>query len=325
MKLNACLTLAFCATALAQSAPPPHPVTELEVKFFADNAVRADQAAEKARREALNTATAYLQAAQMRCRQKLATDPDYKSASDSMETAQRVLTESRSLNNAQLQVAASAQCNQASAKVKSMEDAAMAADIDVLAAQSIIDRMQPPTLTIPREAPVAGSPTNATVAGQATAAASVANGGANAQAIPGKRKPVPTTLEIGMTRVELLAFLNRNSGHYKVISFNASKPVDSSSEQVTTNTQQVGANRENGGPTVTQSGQTQVASQTERTISHAKTEYVTIAYLETHTVVVGSHRNVLGGMSEDTAPRSFQTGTIRVTLVDDVISSVGSQ
>lgn len=343
MKRFACLAvLAYSTFAVAQSAPAPSSSSTVDVKFFADIAMKLEKAEEKAKHDALDAANNYRQAAEMKVRQKLASRPDYKTAQDDLMTAQRVQGEARSLKDAQLIVASTSRVSQATAKLKDLEDSAMAADMDVQAARSIIDKLQPPVakpLPVTPETPVAGSPLpgggTQTITSNASASGPVQNAGAKPT-----HRPTPTTIEIGQTRDELVAFLNLNRGRYRVIAFNASRPSGWTGVEYTGNVQRNtnirGSSQTNtqfnGGPT--DSVNTNGTSATNVNINErgqvaahrvgSKVEYATIATLGSHTVVVGYHRNALGGTSADAEVQEYQTGTVQVLLVDDVIAQVSA-
>lgn len=335
------LLLALSIPAFAQTTTPP-PAATVDIKFFADIAMKLEKAEEKARHDALDAANNYRQAAEMKVRQQLAVKPEYKAAQDELATAQRVQGEARTLKDAQLIVASTSRVSQATANLKDMEDAALATDMDVQAARSIIDKLQssaPKPLPVTPETPIAGSPLpgggTQTIMGNASASATAQSAGSKPT-----HRPTPTTIEIGQTRDELLAFLNANRGHYRVIAFNASRPAGWTGVEYIGNVQRnvnvrgsIQTNTQvNGGPT--DSVNTNGTAATTANInehgqvsSHrlgSKVEYATIATLGAHEVVVGYHRNALGGTSPDREVQEYQTGTVDVLLVDDVIAQVSA-
>jgi hypothetical protein len=327
------IVLLLSACAITQAAPnssapaPVHQINDQDVKFYADIATKATVSAEKAKKEAMSNANLYLMIAQQRCRQQLASRPDYKTASQSLETAKRVLDEARTLNNPQLQVAASSQFTQASQNVKQLEDAAMDSDIDIRAAHALLQQLDPALAPPPAQPQLqtaaTGSPGQNAMA-TAQGSATVMGAGALPRQQPPVRKRRPTNIELGMSREDLVTFVRLNSSHYKVIRFSTQRPVSSRTEQVVRQQQGLNATVTNGGPANTESGQSANTTTTQTRTTGAKTEFVEIAVLQARTVVVGSHRNVLGGFTQDTETQMLPSGRINVTLVDDVVTEVNS-
>jgi hypothetical protein len=149
------------------SASDADTMSDQQVKSYADAASKAEQALEKVKTDARANATSYRQAAEMRCRQKLESKPEYKAAAEVVAKAQGVLADSRTMSP-QARAAADANLNSINAALKKMEADAFAADPDVRAAKAMLERLsgapqlaaQPPTITTPPIAPAA--PVNAT-------------------------------------------------------------------------------------------------------------------------------------------------------------------
>jgi len=313
-------------------------MSEQQMKFYSEAAMKAEQAAQKAKREALAAATFYEQVAEIRVKQKMDADPQHKAASDTLATATRVLNEARQLNNPQLQVAASSQFNQADQSLKQMEAVAIASDVDVQAAKAILARLddpqQQPQPIPPGVIAVASTPPppnpgqDLTNPGTSPVPFNAGPDKPDARKTKAKKKR-PTMIEIGMTRDDLLAFVGGNS-HYKVVRFAADKPVSTIDRDTVIHRQVSGSANIVGTGTVSSgsavgSANTTVAEQEHTTIKRDKSEYVVIQILEAQQVVTSVKRAAFGGGTEtETEPRLMPAGTMTVTLTDDVVSAVGA-
>jgi hypothetical protein len=60
----------------------------------------------------------------------------------------------------------------------------------------------------------------------------------------------------------------------------------------------------------------------ERKVNSGRREVMTLAQMGTERVVTGEKRNALGGSSAVYGTRLHETGRIRITLVDDVVTGV---
>ena len=129
----------------------------------------------------------YVQAAEMRCRQNLASSQDYVTATGHVAAAEKALDTARTLHDTQQQVIASSQLNVATAQVKKLEAAAMAGDVDASAAHALLVKLDPP-------APAAAV--------------------ATARQEPRKKY---TTIEVGMTHDELTSLITTNPRRFTMM------------------------------------------------------------------------------------------------------------
>jgi hypothetical protein len=137
-------------------------MSDQQVKSYADAASKAEQALEKVKTDARANATSYRQAAEMRCRQKLESKPEYKAVAEEVAKVRGALADSRDMSP-QAKATADANLNSLNAALNKMETDAFAADPDVRAAKAMLERLggapqlaaQPPAIMTPAVAPAA--------------------------------------------------------------------------------------------------------------------------------------------------------------------------
>lgn len=168
----------------------------------------------------------------------------------------------------------------------------------------------------------------------------VARGGPASPVAKANRRP-PRTIEVGMTREELMAYLNTHH-EYKMVAQHVETPAGRSIHQTTvrrteaaeasaTGNGAVGPDgtrlASNGNQLVTQqqAARGAVTESVENSQGGSKIEHMTLRTFRTISVSVGSHKNVLGGYTEDFENRSIPAGSLEVTLTDDVISAIDAR
>jgi hypothetical protein len=200
MKTLVCLLALMSASALAQTAPPPphqvttHVVTDQDVKGYADAAAKMERAMERARGDAVTYAKAYLQAAQTRCRQQLATRPEYKAASDQLAKKLAALGNPGSLTP-ESRAALGTDIEELNKSIAQMEATALAADPDIKAANAMMAKLgaapQPVEQAAAEPAPTVIPPAATSPPGSAlTPAASTGSMPGRAIAAPAPGRPL---------------------------------------------------------------------------------------------------------------------------------------
>ena len=142
-------------------------------------------------------------------------------------------------------------------------------------------------------------------------------------------KKISDTIEIGMTKDEVLLFIKRHS-NLEVVGMRADAGVHKSSYQTTmtrvgTSKQDTTVARNGETPNRTQSDVDHAEtskSQVETTVAHGKTEIMEIARNETYREQSGTQRDALGGSHAVYENVQRRAGTITVTFVDGIVTAV---
>jgi DNA repair exonuclease SbcCD ATPase subunit len=142
----------------------------------------------------------------------------------------------------------------------------------------------------------------------------------------GYKKP-PETIEIGMTKDEVIAFVKAHSA-LQVISISASAGISKSSQQTTVKrlSSDINQRTENGGPVhrTTAEGDNESKVQVDTVRVAGKQERMVIGRYATHSEQSGTQRNALGGSSPVYTKVEREEGRISVTLVDGIVTEVSA-
>lgn len=148
--------------------------------------------------------------------------------------------------------------------------------------------------------------------------------GAAAKAPPKKRF---TQIEIGMTKAEVTAFIAAHKD-LKLIGIAANNGKSKQAFETVTRNEGAGQNtvvRNGGAPDTTavaSSGQNKRV--VEQSSSSGKHETLTIGRMGTRSVVTGQTTNVLGQSEPVYGRENVQVGTIKVTMVDEVVTAIAA-
>jgi vacuolar-type H+-ATPase subunit F/Vma7 len=142
-------------------------------------------------------------------------------------------------------------------------------------------------------------------------------------------KKISDSIEIGMTRDEVLLFIKRHP-KLEVVGMRADAGVHKSSYQTTmtrvgTSKQDTTTARNGETPNRTQSDVDHAEtskSQVETTVAHGKTEIMEIARNESYREQSGTQRDALGGSHPVYENLQRRAGTITVTFVDGIVTAV---
>lgn len=128
---------------------------------------------------------------------------------------------------------------------------------------------------------------------------------------PAPRK-IPTAIEVGMTRDDLMAFLDRYHEKFRISGVSTHDSPRSTIRQTTVTSDT------NNGPASTRT------ETVETTHTGARRDHLTIDVMAPQQVPAGWHRDALGHRVEDFNTELRRVGWIWVTLVDDVVTAVDS-
>ena len=142
-------------------------------------------------------------------------------------------------------------------------------------------------------------------------------------------KKISDTIEIGMTKDEVLLFIKRHP-KLEVVGMRADAGVHKSTYQTTVtrvgNTKRdtsVARNGETPDRTQTDTDHAETSkSQVETSVAHGKTEIMEIARNESYREQSGTQRDALGGSHPVYENVQRRAGTITVTFVDGVVTAV---
>lgn len=146
-----------------------------------------------------------------------------------------------------------------------------------------------------------------------------------------KPKPLPTMIEIGMTKAEVMDYVKRKGLH--IAGMSADAGVRKSSEQVTVRgtssinkDQTVNKNDESPNRKTNQTD-TNGTSKVEMdvVVKAGVQETITLQKIQTYRVVVGTGSGGLGGPENVYGSESRVTGTIIVHLTDGLVTAVNAQ
>lgn len=149
---------------------------------------------------------------------------------------------------------------------------------------------------------------------------------------PSKNKPVPTMIEIGMTKAEVMLFVKRTRG-MQIVSMSADAGVQRSNVKVSekgnaTMDENVSVSR-NGRPPKRLHAEGDLDETTkvevEKVVSVGLHETLHIVKSENFRVVTGSHTGGLGNVENEYGDASRVTGHINVELTDGLVTSVTAQ
>jgi hypothetical protein len=136
----------------------------------------------------------------------------------------------------------------------------------------------------------------------------------------------PTKMELGMTREDLLWFINNHPRDYKIIGAHADTGKTVRKEETVTQRETQGDSQvaHNGGTPQTESkdGASAVKETVEHRTLNAKHETIVLGILGQREVVTGTKRDALGHRQTLTGTELVQKGKITIQLTDDVVSQI---
>lgn len=149
---------------------------------------------------------------------------------------------------------------------------------------------------------------------------------------PSKNKPIPTMIEIGMTKAEVMLFVKRTRG-LQITSMSADAGVQRSTVKVNKKGNatmdenlSISENRQPSKGIRVEGDLDQTSkAEVERVTSVGLHETLHIVKSESYRVVTGSHTGGLGNVENEYGDASRITGNINVELTDGFVTSVTAQ